>query len=106
MRGTVGNLTYRKIKDKYFVNPKSSLDKQRVKTDEAFEGSRESSNRFSTGQQLASEIYKKNFPLKGKYDLFVKLRSKAILMIKDKKDEKEIKKSITRICNYLLKKEI
>jgi len=96
MRGTVGNLTYRKIKDKYFVNPKSSLDKKRFNSDDAFTGSRESSGRFSIGQKIASDIYKKLYPQKGRYSLFVQMRSEAILLLKDKVEEKEIVKKLTR----------
>jgi hypothetical protein len=105
-RGTLNNLTGRRLKNgKYVVGKKSSLDKKRVKSDPAFEGSRQSSSRFSTGQRFASEIYKKIFPLKGRYSLFVKLRSTAILMLKEEKEEKEIKKNLTRMCKDQLKKE-
>jgi hypothetical protein len=103
--GTLNNLTGRKLNGKYIVQTKSSLDKKRVKTDSRFERSRQSSNRFSLGQRIASDIYNKFFPRKGRYQLFVQLRSEAILMLKAEKDEKEVVKKLSTKVKAILKKE-
>jgi hypothetical protein len=94
--GTIDGITYYQMKGKYYSRRKSSLTKKKVKTDRAFARSRESSKRFALGQGIASAIYKKLLPKGGKQDVFVKMRSEAILLVKDEVDEKEIVKRLTK----------
>jgi hypothetical protein len=96
IRGTINNLTYYNSKGQELVRTKSSLTRERVKKDPAFARSRESSKRFALGQSIASAIYKKLLPKGGKQEVFAKMRSEAILLVKAEVAEKEIAKRLTK----------
>jgi hypothetical protein len=54
LRGTIGNITYRKTQDGHIAQAKTSLTRERVSTDPAFENSRGSSHEFGTASTGAS----------------------------------------------------
>ncbi|MBL7703893.1 MAG: hypothetical protein JNM14_16705 [Ferruginibacter sp.] len=55
--GTLGGITFYKRKGSWVARKKTSLNKKRVKTDPAFEGSRRASACFGAAAKLAKKIY-------------------------------------------------
>jgi hypothetical protein len=58
LRGTIGDISYRKTQDGYIGQQKSSLTRKRFLTDPAFENSRKASNEFGTAGKGASMLNK------------------------------------------------
>jgi hypothetical protein len=55
--GTIGDLTFYKLFEKYYVRTKSSLDRERIKRDKAFERFRRCASVFGRASALASVLY-------------------------------------------------
>ena len=96
IKGTLDNLTYYQSKGQDLVRTKSSLTREKVLTNPAFERSRNSASRFAMGQSIASRVYKKLLPHGGKEPIFRQMMSEAILFLKEGIEEKEVAKKLTR----------
>ena len=88
--GTLDDLTFYKMDGKYYVRLKSSLTRKRFMKDKAFERSRKSAERFALGNQLASKLYRMIEKEKQVYKLFCFLKRKAILLLKEEKNIKQV----------------
>lgn len=62
LNGTMDDLTFYKMNGEFYVRRKSSLNKKRVKKDNAFKNSREASNEFGASAKLAGIFRKEIMP--------------------------------------------
>lgn len=85
IEGTIDELTFYKMDGKYYVRMKSSLTGKKFWKHKAFERSRQSCNRFSEGNKLASKLYRMIGEEKRQYKLFCFLKKRAILLLKEGK---------------------
>jgi hypothetical protein len=85
IEGTIDELTYYKMYGRYYVRRKSSLTKKKFHKSKSFERSRESCQRFSEGNRLASRLYRRIKKEKREYSLFCFLKKRAILLLKEGK---------------------
>ena len=85
IEGTLDDLTFYKMEGKYYVRMKSSVTGKKFWKHKAFERSRESCERFSEGNRLASRLYRRIEKEKRKYKLFCFLKKKAIQLLKEGK---------------------
>src|SRR5690242_7013680 len=90
IEGTFDDLTFYKMCGAYYVRMKTSLTGKRFWNDKAFEGSRKSCSRFGEGNKLASVVFKMVKEEKRTKRLFPFLRTRAIALLKEGKDAKEV----------------
>jgi hypothetical protein len=57
LSGTIGGVTFYQRQGEWLLRSKTSLNKKRVSTDPAFEGSRRASASFAVASKLAKKIY-------------------------------------------------
>jgi hypothetical protein len=94
-RGTVGQIVSYKWRDINCVKTKGSLNKKKFRRSKCFEGSRRSAKRFAKGNELASNIYWKVFVSRKTYPLFLFLKKRAVLLIKEGKTLEEAENILT-----------
>lgn len=80
--GRTDNLVFYTMNGKGYVRRVSSLTRKQFKTKACFEGSRNSSSRFGTGNKIAREVYQPMALENRKYALYCLLKSKAIALLK------------------------
>ena len=85
LTGSIDDLCFYRMCGEYYVRMKSSLMGKRFWKDAAFEGSRESCQRFAEGNRLASKLYRMVEEEKRMYSLFCFLKKRAIQLLKDGK---------------------
>ena len=88
--GTYDDITFYKMEGAYYARMKSSLTGKKFRTHSAFAGSRRSCNRFGRGNKLASMVYKEIPEEERKYEVFCRMKSAAIAMLKAGKEENDV----------------
>lgn len=88
--GTYDDITFYKMEGNYYARMKSSLTGKKFRTHSAFAGSRRSCNRFGRGNKLASMVYKEIPEEERKYEVFCRMKSAAIAMLKAGKEESDV----------------
>lgn len=88
--GTYDDITFYKMEGAYYARMKSSLTGKKFRTHSAFAGSRRSCNRFGRGNKLASMVYKEIPEEERKYEVFCRMKSAAIAMLKAGKEESDV----------------
>src|ERR1043165_6116703 len=81
IEGTIGNLTFYRIGNQYFVRLKSSLSGRRVKTKPEFERTMESAGRMARGSSLGSKVYR-TLRITRNRALYQRITGDAILLFK------------------------
>src|ERR1700750_1493403 len=97
MVGTIDGLCFYQRHGKFFIRMKSSLTSKTFWKSKAFEGSRRSCKRFALGNQLASMVYKSLHSKNRVYQNFLRLKSKAIALIREGKDREEVLKELRKL---------
>ena len=97
IEGTYDVITFYKMKGKYYARKKSSLTGNKFRRHKAFAGSRRSCGRFGRGNQLASMVYNEITESLRAYELFCRMKSKAIAMLKAGKTEAEVIDCLRRL---------
>lgn len=100
--GTYDDITFYKMEGNYYARMKSSLTGKKFWTHIAFAGSRRSCNRFGRGNKLASMVYKEIPEAYRKYEMFCRMKSAAIALIKAGKEESEVIEGL-RLLKPLIK---
>ena len=96
--GTVSNVCFYKLDDKYYARSKSSLTGKRVKKDAAFKETMKYAGWLAKASVIASAVYR-SLPQKNKgRKIYQRLTGKAIKMLKEELTEKEIS---SRLKNYM-----
>ena len=88
--GTYDDITFYKMEGQYYARMKSSLTGKKFWSHSAFAGSRRSCNRFGRGNKIASLVYKEIPEAYRKYEMFCRMKSAAIAMLKAGKEEEEV----------------
>ncbi len=88
--GTIGNLTFYKMENDYYVRRKSSLDSKRVKTSPRFVNTMRYADYLAKAAPIASEIYRLVPKAERKMEWYRKLTGQAIQLIKKGKEREEI----------------
>ena len=92
--GTYDDITFYKMEGEYYARMKSSLTGIKFWKHKAFAGSRRSCNRFGRGNKLASMVYREIPEADREYEVFCRMKSAAIFMIKEGKEENEITEAL------------
>lgn len=99
--GTVGDLTIYRWEDRIFARKKSSLTRERVLKDKAFEGLRKHAGDMGRASKLASAIYKLlPADIKGRF-IFRAIAGDAASLLYKGKTEEQVKNSLTRKYLYI-----
>jgi hypothetical protein len=88
--GTLGNITFYKRKGKSLARAKTSLDKERVKTDLAFANSMKEADKLGKASPIASLVYHKLPTEMHKHGVFGKITGRVKLLMHEGKTELEI----------------
>ncbi|HEV8283097.1 MAG TPA: hypothetical protein VGQ09_02240 [Chitinophagaceae bacterium] len=89
--GTIGPVTGYKMRGRYYLRMKSSLDRKTVLTDKRFFKTRENAKWFAEAQKIAKEVYQELSPLqRDRRKVWYPLRNKAQQMVKKKLSREEI----------------
>ena len=97
IKGTYDDITFYKMKGKYYARKKSSLTGNKFRRHKAFAGSRRSCGRFGRGNQLASMVYNEIAEKERQYDLYCRMKREAIAMLKAVKTEAEVIEWLRRL---------
>ncbi|HEY0751444.1 MAG TPA: hypothetical protein VGD26_09815 [Chitinophagaceae bacterium] len=100
--GTYDDMTFYKMEGKYYARKKSSLTGTKYRTHKSFEGSRRSNGRFGMGNKIASQVYREIPEQEREYELFCKMKSASIAMIKAGKEESDVIEGL-RVLKPLIK---
>jgi hypothetical protein len=84
IRGTYGNITFYKLRGKYYHRAKTSIDALRVKEDPAFNTLMQHANLLAQASRLASEEYKQLPASKKGKQHYRRLVGKMMQMLKSK----------------------
>ena len=88
--GTIDDITFYVMEGKGYARKKSRLTGKRVKRDPKFKRTMQSAHRLGRASQLASKVYR-SLPRKEQvYTLYKKLKSAAVLALKEGKAEEEV----------------
>jgi hypothetical protein len=88
--GTFADITFYKMDGQYYARMKSSLTGKRVKRDPMFARTMASARRLAKGSQLASKVYRSLPRAEQEYTLYKKLKSLAVLALKEGASEAEV----------------
>ena len=82
IRGTIDNLTFYKMRGKYYVRTKSSLTGERVKTDESFRPLMAYASLLAEASKIASAVYRLLSREKKKVAYYRKMTGRAMSRLK------------------------
>ena len=102
--GTVGHICFYQLNGEYYVRTKSSLTRQRFFSDHAFERSRRSAERFALANRLASVAYTSLAKEKRIYSLYRLLQKKAVELLKEGLNRKDVAKLLKKAGLGLVKR--
>ena len=88
--GTIDDITFYVMEGKGYARKKSRLTGKRVKKDPKFKRTMQSAHRMGRGSQLASKVYRSLPKTEQVYTLYKKLKSVAVLALKEGKGEEEV----------------
>src|SRR6476660_1456034 len=91
---SIEEFTFYRRNGKLFIRMRSSLNKRRFWRHPKFEGSRRSCRRFGLGNQIASKVYKLKPRPERKYEVFCRLKSVAILSLKQGYSASEVEEML------------
>lgn len=89
--GTLSGLSFYRMFGDYFVRRTSSLDGNRVKTDEAFANSRKRMTGFGEAAGICKEVYGNFDKRYKKHGVFGKMTGRANIWLIEGKDETEVR---------------
>ncbi len=93
--GTVYNICFYKLGEGYYARLKSSLTGKRVKKDPAFKRTMENARLLAKASKIASTIYRKLLRSQRNRSLYQQLTGKAMKLLKQGVDEKEVVTAIS-----------
>jgi hypothetical protein len=82
LTGTLGNITFYKMRGQFYARNKSSLQRERVKTDPAFNRTMQYADRMALASRTASQLYRSLPREQQVLTLYRKMTSKAMELLK------------------------